>query len=180
MDIKLQRGDVILMHNKGYIGKLIVKILRFFQSDEVNYSHVAIAVSESEVTEAAWSGIIMRSFEKSIAKAQCVKVIRYKDLTENQKMWIEERALSKVGTDYNFYRLILQLFDNVFRTNWFTKTLKISNEWHICSTYVAWIYKALGIYFNETHWFSVEPDDIDDEVLKGEYWEQIYRGQRYC
>jgi hypothetical protein len=37
----------------------------------------------------------------------------------------------------------------------------------------------LGIYFNEAHWLSVEPDDIDDEALKGEYWEQVYRGERY-
>lgn len=179
MDVKLQRGDVILMQNKGFIGKIIRRILDFFQTDDVQYSHVALAVSENEVTEALWAGIRRRSLEESIKKARYVKIIRFNNLTEQQREWIELRAISKIGTNYNYYRLLLQLLDNMFATNWFTKRLKLSKEWHICSTYVAWVYKALGIYFNEVHWLSTEPDDIDDEVSKGTYWEQVYRGQRY-
>lgn len=179
MNVKLQRGDVILMQNKGFIGKIIRRILDFFQTDDVQYSHVALAVSEDEVAEALWSGIRRRSFEESVKKARCVKIIRFKNLTDQQREWIELRAVSKIGTNYNYYRLLLQLLDNIFATNWFTRRLKLSKEWHICSTYVAWVYKALGIYFNRVHWLSVEPDDIDDEVANGTYWEQVYRGQRY-
>jgi uncharacterized protein YycO len=179
LNVKLQCGDVILMQNKGFIGKLIRRVLDFFQKDEVSFSHVAIAVSENEVAEALWSGIQRRTLEESVKKARCVKVIRFKNLDDHQKEWIELRAISKIGTNYNYYRLLLQLFDNIFHTNWFTRHLKLSKEWHICSTYVAWVYKALGIYFNEAHWLSVEPDDIDDEASGGTYWEQIYRGQRY-
>jgi len=180
LDIKLQCGDVILMQNKGFLGKIIRRILDFFQSDEVRFSHIALAISEDEVAEALWSGIRRRSVEESIKKAHCVKIIRFKNLTDHQREWIEQRAVSKVGTNYNYYRLLLQLLDNMFGTNWFTRRLRLSKEWHICSTYVAWVYKALGIYFNGVHWLSVEPDDIDDETIKGTYWKQVYRGQRYC
>lgn len=179
MDIKLQRGDVILMYNRGFISKAIKWILNFFQKDGAKYSHIAIAVSENEVTEALWNGIRRRTFDKSIENAKHIKIIRFKNLTDQQREWVELRAISKIGTNYNYYRLLLQLFDNIFATNWFTRHLKVNKEWHICSTYVAWVYKALGIYFNETHWLSVEPDDIDDEVLRKKDWEQVYRGERY-
>ena len=142
MNVELQCGDVILMHNKGHIGKIIRRVLRFFQNDAVQYSHVAIAVSENNVTEALWSGIRIRTLEKSIEKASAAKIIRYKHLTDEQKEWIEVRALSKVGTSYNYYRLVLQLFDNLFGTNWFTRRLRLTKDLNICSTYVAWVMMA--------------------------------------
>jgi hypothetical protein len=94
---------------------------------------------------------------------------------------LELRALSKIGTNYNYYRLALQLLDNIFATNWFTRHLRLTKDLNICSTYVAWVYdKALGIRFNDVHWLSVEPDDIDDEYWKNsEDWEEVFRGERY-
>jgi uncharacterized protein YycO len=177
----LQRGDVILVYNRGFLSKAIRWVLNFFQKDGANYSHVAIAVSEKEVTEALWNGIRKRTFEESIARAKGIKIIRRKGLDDFRRELLELRALSKIGTNYNYYRLLLQLLDNVFATNWFTRHLRLTKDLNICSTYVAWVYdKGLGIRFNDVHWLSVEPDDIDDEFFKNpKDWEQIFRGQRY-
>ena len=181
MNIKLQRGDVILVYNRGFLSRAIRWVLDFFQKDGAKYSHVAIAVSETEVTEALWDGIRKRTFEESISNAKRIKIIRYWGLSDFQIELLELRALSKIGTNYNYYRLALQLLDNIFATNWFTRHLRLTKDLNICSTYVAWVYdKALNIKFNDVHWLSVEPDDIDDEFWKNKKdWEEVFRGERY-
>ena len=163
----LQCGDIILMYNRGPISKTIRWFLNFFQKDEARFSHVAIAVSDIEIADAKWNGIILHTPHAALNEAKHYKIVRYKWLTDAAEARLKELLLSKIGTRYNFWRLILQLFDNVFSTNWFTKHMGITKKENICSTYVTWAYhKATGVRFNDTDWISVEPDDIDDEVEK--------------
>jgi len=71
-----------------------------------------------------------------------------------------------LGNPYSIIRIILQLLDQMFNTNYFTKRIK-DPEQQVCSSLVAWCYDAvLGVRFNGVNWASCEPDDIDDESLK--------------
>lgn len=162
----LQCGDIILMYNRGMLSKTIRWFLNFFQKDSAKFSHVAVAISEIEVADAQWNGIILHTPAAALKNAKHYKIVRYKWLTKPAEARLEELLLSKVGTRYNYWRLILQLFDNVFSTNWFTKHWAVTKNENICSTYVTWAYyKATGIRFNDCDWISVEPDDIDDEII---------------
>ena len=59
---------------------------------------------------------------------------------------------------------LLQLFDHLTHSNYFTKRLKDPTN-QICSSLVAWIYYILfGMRFNYKVWYSCDPDDVDDEV----------------
>ena len=161
----MQCGDIILMYNRGPLSKTIRWFLNFFQKDSAKFSHVAIAISETEIADAKWNGIILHSPFMALKDAKHYKIVRYNWLSPEAEARLKELLLSKVGTRYNYWRLILQLFDNVFSTNWFTKHAAITKKENICSTYVTWAYhKATGVRFNDTDWISVEPDDIDDEV----------------
>lgn len=162
----LQCGDIILMYNRGPLSKTIRWFLNFFQKDEAEFSHVAVAVSETEVADAKWNGIVLHSPFMALKDAKHYKIVRYKFLTPQAEARLKELLLSKVGSRYNYWRLVLQLFDNTFSTNWFTKHMSITKHENICSTYVTWAYyKATGVRFNDIDWISVEPDDIDDEIL---------------
>ena len=132
----LKCGDIILMHNRGFIGKAIHWVLNFFQSDPAKYTHVAVAISETQVAEAKLDGIILHSPYESLRDAKRYKIIRYKFLTKKAEERLKELLLSKVGTKYNYWRLGMQLLDNISGTNWFTKHLAITKEENICSTYV--------------------------------------------
>jgi hypothetical protein len=162
----LQCGDIILTYSGGFISESIRWILDYFQKDHAKFSHCAIAVSETEVVEANWNGIVLHSPHSALKGVKHYKIVRYKFLTDGMQARLKGLLLSKVGTRYNYWRLIMQLFDNVFRTNWFTKKLSITKREEICSTYISWAYyKATGVRFNDIDWISVEPDDIDDEVI---------------
>lgn len=178
----MQCGDIVLMYSRKFLSRAIIWALNFFQQDDAYYSHVAIAVNDKEVTEALSHGIRKRSFEESASGAKRYKIVRYKYLTDKQMFEIQERLLEKVNTNYNYWQIFLQLLDNMFNTNWFTRKLNFwKGELNICSSYVAWAYyKATGLKFNDVHWSSVEPDDIDDETEKNENdWEIIECYEKY-
>jgi hypothetical protein len=154
------------MYNRGWLSKTIRWFLNSFQKDPARFSHVAIVVSKTEVADAKWNGIILHSPYEALIDAKHYKIVRYIWLSENMQARLKELLLSKVGTRYNYWRLIMQLFDNVFNTNWFTKNMAVTKDENICSTYVTWAYyKATGVRFNDIDWISTEPDDIDDEVI---------------
>jgi hypothetical protein len=162
------------MHNKSILGILTVIILRFLQKEKVKYSHVALAISETDVLEASWKGVIQQPFEKSISHASRVKIFRRRGLYDSHRERLRAKAVSQIGKHYNIWRLILQIPDNIFCTNWFTKNLSFTVDLNTCSTFVAWVYyEALNIKFNDVHWISTEPDDIDDESAHSHLWELL-------
>ena len=171
----LKCGDIILMYNRGFISKAIHWVLNFFQSDDVKYTHVAVVISDSQIAEAKLDGIVLHTPYESLKYAKHYKIVRYKFLTERAEERLKELLLSKIGTKYNYWRLVMQLLDNIFGTNWFTKHCAITKKENICSTYVTWAYyNATGVRFNNVDWISVEPDDIDDEVTNDPMmWEII-------
>ena len=164
--MQLKSADIILTTDKkSWLSKAILWVLNFFQKDKVRYQHVMLVV-DNDICIEALNKITFNYIRTRIKDFKRFKVIRHNDITDEQRLLIVARAKSLRGLDYGYIRLFLQLLDQVFNTNWFTKRIKDPN-YQICSSFVAWCYDVeTGIRFNNVNWASVEPDSIDDESLK--------------
>lgn len=167
MDI--QTGDIVLTSKKS----IIVHFMNLFQKDPCIWGHVLIAKDDKTAWEAHW---VLREtkIKKILKKYKYYKIIRKKDLTEDQKEIMREVAPQLEGYIYGVGRIFLQILDHIFRTNWFTKSDdRIYNQ--VCSSYVAWVYEVACRYkFNNVLWTSCDPDDIeDDQLAHPEIWEVL-------
>lgn len=162
----LKPADIIITTDKkSMFSKAILSVLRFLQKDDVYYQHVMMATDKDLCIEANWK-VETSFFRERVFDFKKYKVIRHRYLTEEQRKKIVERAKTMIGKRYSVLRITLQLFDNLFNTNYFTKRIKDPDQ-QICSSLVAWCYDVeTGVRFNGINWSAVEPDDIDDESLK--------------
>ena len=164
--IRLQPADIVITCDKNSLfSKAILAVLNFFQEDEVRYQHTLMMVTDNVCIEAL-NKITFNYIEDRLKDFKRFKVIRHTGITDEQRLAIVERARSLKGLDYGYIRIGLQLLDQAFNTNWFTRRIKDPN-YQICSSLVAWAYDVeTGIRFNHVNWASCEPDDIDDESLR--------------
>lgn len=167
-------ADIILINSGTRIGKAILFVLRLFQKDPIAFHHVILAVDDKLGIEAEVYGVSYCNLSEKLNKAKSYKVIRYKDLSEDKKEKIVMSVNKLVGVPYGYRRLILQLLDQMFFTNFFTRSLG-DKKCQVCSSLVAWSYYVWKrIKFNSVPWQSCEPDDIDDESLRtSDLWEII-------
>lgn len=156
----LETGDIILASK----GSLIADFLNYFQSDDVIWGHVLVAKDNCKLLETKLR-LKEVDVEPRLSGLQSYRIIRLKTLTEAQKQVISQEAPKLIGLRYGFWRIILQLLDQLFNTDWFSG--KSANERiQVCSSYVAWVYhKACDYKFNGVSWQSCEPDDIDDDTF---------------
>ena len=164
--MELKPADIILTTDKkSLFSQAILSVLRFFQDDPVVYQHTMLVVDNNWCIEANWE-VETSLVNERFADFKKYKIIRHRDLTDAQREEIVERAKSLLGLRYSVLRIVLQLFDHLFSSNYFTRRIKDPDQ-QICSSLVAWSYsKVIGVKFNDVHWSSCEPDDIDDESLK--------------
>jgi hypothetical protein len=175
----LKPADVIITTDKrSLFSKLILVTLNFFQKDQVRYQHVMMAVN-NEVCVEALNKITYNISRDRMKDFRRYKVIRNKNITDEQREDIVKRATTLHGLNYGYIRLGLQLFDQFFQTNWFTRRIK-NPDYQICSSLVAWCYDVeTGIRFNGINWSAVEPDDIDDESLRNtKDWETVIEWEK--
>jgi len=163
--MKLKPADIIITTDKSSLfSTAILTVLNFFQKDRVRYQHAILVVDDKECIEARWK-VKYSVIEDRLKDFKRYKILRYEGLTEDQGKRIVDKAKSLLGIRYSVLRITLQLFDQVFSTNYFTRRIKDPHQ-QICSSLVAWCYDVeTGIRFNHTNWSAVEPDDIDDESL---------------
>lgn len=167
MDI--HTGDIILTSKKS----IIVKFMNWFQKDPCIWGHVLVAKDSKTAWEAYW--ILKESgIEKIFKRHKQYKIIRKKDLTNQQKEMMLKIAPKLEGHFYGISRIILQMLDQIFHTNWFT-TQDDRVYVQVCSSYVAWIFEnSCGYKFNGIPWESCDPDDIeDDQLAHPEIWEVL-------
>lgn len=164
-----QTGDIIFTSKKS----IIVKFMSLFQKDPVIWGHVSVAKDDKTCWEASWR-LRESSIEDQLNSSGGYKIIRKRNLTEDQKNIICAEAIKLLGLRYGVWRIVLQMFDHFFNTDWFTSKEECENI-QVCSSYVAWIYdKACNYNFNGVEWQSCEPDDIeDDQLAHPEVWELL-------
>lgn len=167
MDI--QTGDILLTSKKS----LIVWFMNLFQKDPCWWGHVLVAKDNVDAWE---SNYVLKesNIAKVLKKHKYYKIIRKKDLTEDQKEEMRETAPDLLGYPYGVGRIFLQILDHIFHTDWFTR-LDDREYIQVCSSYAAWIYKTACEYeFNGVYWTSCDPDDIEDDQLRyPERWEVL-------
>lgn len=167
--MEMKTGDIIFTSK----GSIIVKFMRLFQRDPVFWGHVLIVKDNETAWEASYS-LQETNINEKLADEPSWKIIRNRDLAEDQKGVMRKTAPKLLGRPYGVFRIILQIFDHVFGTNWFTSRAD-SKYLQVCSSYVAWIYwVACGYKFNGVKWQSCDPDDIEDDQLNNPHiWKVI-------
>ena len=159
--LRLQTGDIILTSKNS----IIAKFMGAFQSDQVQWGHVMVAKDMYTLYEPV-SPLSTTTLEKFKKKRKHYKVIRYKHITPDDKLKIQNLLNKLVGVKYSYKRIILQLLDHVFQTNWFSDRFHDSRS-QVCSSMAAWAYYAsMRIQFNGVSWRSCDPDDIEDHIEK--------------
>lgn len=167
----LETGDVILTARNS----IIVRFMSLFQDDPVVWGHVLIVKDAYTAWEAGWR-LREVDIDKRLSKLgeKNYKIIRKRDLTADQKVLIRKEAEKLLGLPYGVWRIVLQMFDQIFHTNWFTSKEE-DEHIQVCSSYAAWIYyNACEYCFNGCEWESCDPDDIeDDQLAYPERWEVL-------
>ena len=166
---RLNPGDIILTSRDS----LIVKFMRIFQSDPIKYGHALVVRNDRDAYESLKSVAII-PLTKIFKKRKHYAVLRYKHLTYKNAIVMNKELNKLVGNTYSYKRILLQIFDHVFDTNYFTKLMKDPRN-QVCSSLVAWAYYvATGIRFNGVDWKACDPDDLHDHVLSSsDEWEII-------
>jgi len=157
----LETGDIILTSRNS----IIVMFMRLFQKDPVFWGHVLVAKDSTTLWEAHWR-LREISALKVFEKHKYYKIIRKKDITEEQKNTMCKLAPTLLGHYYGVFRIGLQMLDHIFHTDWFTDH-NTNEAIQVCSSFAAWIYyhSCDGYKFNNKDWESCDPDDIEDEYL---------------
>jgi hypothetical protein len=105
-------------------------------------------------------------------KAKAFKIIRNKNLTDEQREKVVEKMKVLLGLPYSIKVIVLQVLDKIFGTTFFTRTFG-DKDCHVCSSAIAWAYyAACRIKFDGVGWKSCDPDNISDEAdLNTKEWE---------
>lgn len=97
--VKMQPGDIVFVRGTSFISKLIMKY------DKGNFSHVAIAVSDTHVLEA-----------QSYTKSRIVPIY-FKDyevidlgLTDEERQLVVDNSKLLVGRSYDYLQILSILF----------------------------------------------------------------------
>lgn len=160
----IKPADIILVYSGTTYGQLIMLALSLFQSDDVKYIHVLMAVDDKSAIVAE-SKIRYRNIDEYLKTVKSYKILRNNKLTDKQRENIVKRAQKLFNLKYGVFRIVLQLLDQIFSTDKFTGWLD-DRKIQVCSTVPSWSYYVeAGIKFNGLPWQCVEPDDIDDESM---------------
>lgn len=140
----MKAGDIIFVRGDSLISRLVKLV------DKGSFSHVAIAVSETEVIEANWN-----------MKSSVVK-FHYEDyeivelnLTDNQRKQVPVVASSLVGKWYDYIQVIAYIFQS-----------RINNPRQlICSELVYNILYSID-YMKDPNLVDIKPNELY-HILKG-------------
>jgi hypothetical protein len=168
------KGDVVLVEGRGF-GAGLVKLgnwwTRIFGSKKgIQYSHIGIMISDTEIVEAIGNGVVRRDFPYK----KRYQIYRYKDLSPEAKIKLAEVAISQIGDKYN-YPLLISL--GVLKFLRLEKIVPMSsNMGKICSLVVAKCYDAIGYRFRPSEDIElVDPADIAEDILINHklQWERV-------
>ncbi|MCY9056039.1 hypothetical protein MOE90_20555 [Bacillus spizizenii] len=156
----VKKGDIIFVQGKGVVSRII----RVF--DKGKFSHVAIAMSESQVIEAdVDTKVAVRPL--SMDKYRMVEIVDL-ELTLKQREEVVKSALKMVGTKYDYIQLLWYALRKIFG---FRGRNRLNNpKYVICSEMVfralneAGILEDLGIDESYEDGIDLTPNELYDLV----------------
>lgn len=163
--MKLQRGDVVLVHSDGFIGWAIRQIERYKDEKPSRVNHVGVITDFDPdhgpmITEALPTGTVKRPFEQAYADSGVwLTIVRHKGLNEVRINRVMRYMAAYVGHRYGFLKIALHLLQKW--TGLKLTKLCVWDERPICSYAVAVAFAAADIHFGKPA-NECDPDDIDD------------------
>lgn len=131
----MKKGDIVFVQGKGIISRFIRLI------DNGKFSHVAIAISESEVIEAdVDTRVAIRTFDSS--KYTIIEVVDL-GISQEQRDRVYYSALDMLGVKYDYFQLLWYGLRKLFN---FKGDNKFNNPRHvICSELVFIVLEEIGV-----------------------------------
>jgi len=164
-----KQGDIILV---GF-NKKFAKIMRFFQSDPVDWGH-AVIVGKNNKVYSLEIKMEIEDIDKYLKSQGKYKVFRYNKMIDDKRDFMMRVLKRFEDIDYGWKRLFLFFLDNLFGTRYFTKICKDKKS-QVCSSFISWLYySAFKIKFNGLDWSSCDPDDLDDHCSRDEDWTIVH------
>jgi hypothetical protein len=175
----LKKGDIVL--TRGYT--VISRAIRFFQKnkgeDKSKVNHTGIIINDADIKNA--------NLIEALVKVKCHKLIdeygdtkdkvaifRRRDLSEEKRWIITNKAYSYVGKKYGVVKIVGHALDWCFGGKYVFRKMFRMDDYPICSWVVAYAYDVFKIKFNGVEPWACQPDDIWDECTYGTKYECIY------
>lgn len=150
----IQPGDIIFVKGTGLISRLV----RFFDG-RGEFSHVAIAISPTEILESNWN-MKSKIVPMSYLEDEYV-IIRLADMTQEEKGRLREAAESLEGVIYDYLQIISILFKG-----------RLNNpRYLICSELVYLMLLRIG-YEQDTMLLNSTPNELYN-ILRAKEYESI-------
>ena len=160
-------GDIVLVRSETRFGWLIRQFTRTFGEKRSKVNHAAIMVNASDVIEVG-QRTIKRNLQRHYAgTANAIAVYRWKGLTVNQRITIAEKAMSYLGAEYGWWKIVAHGIDRMIGGPYLFRRLARQDRYPICSWMVAWSYAAIGKDFGVSA-KAADPDHIWDYCVEGE------------
>jgi uncharacterized protein YycO len=172
--MKLKNADILLSTTDQFISRAIRFMLRR-KDDKAPFSHIGGYVDGLGVVEALHK-VVVTAYNRFAKKNKRHMVARHKGLTDEQRFKIAQECAQQIGASYGYLKVfLLQPLDQVFRTNFFTKRLKVTKKPYCSMLWAHSYFKHAEIKINGVHPESCEPDDFHDEITNHpEDWEIIH------
>lgn len=146
-------GDILAVVGSSFFSRLIIL------ATGGPVSHVGLILTDDPpLVLEALSRVMTRPLHVSIEKAQAAYLLKPINLTWKDRVGIVECACTMSAESYGYGKILLQLFDAVARTTWFTKYLTFTTM-PICSWAVARAYGSKHLHFGVPD-NSATPSDI--------------------
>lgn len=176
----LMNGDILLTRSNRLISRIIRAVLQR-PGDPAPYSHVGGYVGNYQVIEAKHR-VECTPLDAFLGDKSGVMIIRMVGVIDEDRQAMADMGRLREGGKYGYIKVgILQGLDQFFNTNWFTKTLSITNRPYCSELWASIYYDVTGHKINGVSPRSCEPDDWEDEVLHNSHkWQIIYKKEISC
>ena len=147
----IQPGDIIFVRGTGLISRLI----RFFDG-RGEFSHVVIAISETEIIESNWN--MKSKIVEMHYLEEDYEIIRLADMSQEEKDNLRHVAESLEGKLYDYFQILAILFKS-----------RLNNpRYLICSELVYLILFEIG-YGKDTKLLNSTPNELYNKLKAKQY-----------
>lgn len=176
--MKLQSGDIFLVHGTSTISKLIRWSEKFFSQDnEAKASHAGIITAPWGATfEALYNGIKRSNLYQQYEGSEIV-IFRHKDMTPDRFAAGYNAVLKYEDIIYPYWRLLVHSIPVL------SKYIHLAGI-PVCSELVAeFLYKAFvnnrevnDLMMQFRHWWGMTPDELEDMLIIHKLFEVVFSG----
>jgi len=139
--------------------------------NEVLYYHAGMAISATELIEQQWT---VQKDEVDKILTRDVVIFRKKNLTEEQKMILYNRAIEDIGKTYDVLLMIGKLLTWLTGIKWFLRIIQLSDK-EFCISAVADWYTYIKEYFGLSYKEEITTDILYEYLIGSSEWEIVYK-----